>query len=473
MSDASLPPVGASASYLSPIKHAVGNGSSRTTDMAAKSVVLPPISSITSAAAMTDGSFASSSKSPKRGLSAERAQQNHSQPASMPPSQSALETTAPSVVCFNCGVDSTPLWRRDIDGNVICNACGLYYKLHNTPRPISMKRTVIKRRRRRTTNPSSSSVQSANASSSNNKAMGTVRNAKTLSSLSPNAAALGGSKKIKSDTAAAVAAVIAPRLAITAAEATASSGASLCRSSSMPLQDPDESSTLPRPDPSAASSPLSLRMILSPYHPTSNTGSTSTVASASAGSYKNASDDRCNSTVNSTWSSPTMSMASPMAVYHHSSSRAANHATTTAAETPSFHEDTLANRKQQPSASFGLDSLTHAAEMSAEICLPMPSFHNHRSTSNNMKRSISQSSHESLLDSLATVATAEISLNKRQKPHERRDSGTITSSTGVSFIGSSPSPCMPPDNHRVGGGHSVYRQALERECERVRMDAPM
>ncbi|KAJ2744540.1 GATA type transcriptional activator of nitrogen-regulated proteins [Coemansia sp. BCRC 34301] len=58
-------------------------------------------------------------------------------------------------ICFNCGVDSTPLWRRDAASNVICNACGLYFKLHGIARPISMKRAVIKRRRRRATNNSS------------------------------------------------------------------------------------------------------------------------------------------------------------------------------------------------------------------------------------------------------------------------------------------------------------------------------
>ncbi|ORX65243.1 glucocorticoid receptor-like (DNA-binding domain) [Linderina pennispora] len=52
--------------------------------------------------------------------------------------------------CYNCGVDYTPLWRRDPDGNVICNACGLYYKLHNKIRPVTMKRAVIKRRNRTT-----------------------------------------------------------------------------------------------------------------------------------------------------------------------------------------------------------------------------------------------------------------------------------------------------------------------------------
>ncbi|KAJ2737009.1 GATA type transcriptional activator of nitrogen-regulated proteins [Coemansia sp. BCRC 34962] len=61
-------------------------------------------------------------------------------------------TPAASNTCYNCGVDSTPLWRRDGGGNVICNACGLYFKLHGIVRPISMKRAVIKRRRRRATN---------------------------------------------------------------------------------------------------------------------------------------------------------------------------------------------------------------------------------------------------------------------------------------------------------------------------------
>ncbi|KAJ1652556.1 GATA type transcriptional activator of nitrogen-regulated proteins [Dispira simplex] len=50
--------------------------------------------------------------------------------------------------CFNCNTGHTPLWRRDVDGNTICNACGLYYRLHNAHRPIHMKRSVIKRRKR-------------------------------------------------------------------------------------------------------------------------------------------------------------------------------------------------------------------------------------------------------------------------------------------------------------------------------------
>ena len=56
------------------------------------------------------------------------------------------ETSQPT--CQNCSTSTTPLWRRDEIGSVLCNACGLFLKLHGRARPISLKTDVIKSRNR-------------------------------------------------------------------------------------------------------------------------------------------------------------------------------------------------------------------------------------------------------------------------------------------------------------------------------------
>lgn len=39
-------------------------------------------------------------------------------------------------ICSNCQTTNTPSWRRGTNGkSLLCNACGLYQKLHNRPRP--------------------------------------------------------------------------------------------------------------------------------------------------------------------------------------------------------------------------------------------------------------------------------------------------------------------------------------------------
>lgn len=55
---------------------------------------------------------------------------------------------SPSTVCFNCQTTTTPLWRRDPEGNALCNACGLFQRLHGVMRPLSLKTDVIKKRNR-------------------------------------------------------------------------------------------------------------------------------------------------------------------------------------------------------------------------------------------------------------------------------------------------------------------------------------
>jgi GATA-binding protein len=91
----------------------------------------------------------------------------HGRPQSSPssPPESGFNSAAPSrptspggtklgdqngvpTTCTNCFTQTTPLWRRNPEGHPLCNACGLFLKLHGVVRPLSLKTDVIKKRNR-------------------------------------------------------------------------------------------------------------------------------------------------------------------------------------------------------------------------------------------------------------------------------------------------------------------------------------
>ncbi|KAI9226874.1 MAG: hypothetical protein DHS80DRAFT_4408, partial [Piptocephalis tieghemiana] len=53
------------------------------------------------------------------------------------------------LTCMNCSTSKTPLWRRDTSGRNLCNACGLFLRLHGRERPLSLKREGGPRKRNR------------------------------------------------------------------------------------------------------------------------------------------------------------------------------------------------------------------------------------------------------------------------------------------------------------------------------------
>lgn len=62
--------------------------------------------------------------------------------------QLAGENNGLPTTCTNCFTQTTPLWRRNPEGHPLCNACGLFLKLHGVVRPLSLKTDVIKKRNR-------------------------------------------------------------------------------------------------------------------------------------------------------------------------------------------------------------------------------------------------------------------------------------------------------------------------------------
>ncbi|PNS14831.1 protein GZF3 [Sphaceloma murrayae] len=100
---------------------------------------------------------------------------------SRPSSPGGTRPDGPPTTCTNCFTQTTPLWRRNPEGQPLCNACGLFLKLHGVVRPLSLKTDVIKKRNRgsgatgpaptgRTKKSSNSTTASAAASRKNSTA---------------------------------------------------------------------------------------------------------------------------------------------------------------------------------------------------------------------------------------------------------------------------------------------------------------
>nr|XP_033791429.1 transcription factor GATA-4 isoform X1 [Geotrypetes seraphini] len=69
--------------------------------------------------------------------------------------------------CANCHTTTTTLWRRNAEGEPVCNACGLYMKLHGVPRPLAMKKEGIQTRKRKPKNLNKPKTPAGSGSSEN------------------------------------------------------------------------------------------------------------------------------------------------------------------------------------------------------------------------------------------------------------------------------------------------------------------
>lgn len=88
-------------------------------------------------------------------------------------------------VCTNCHTTVTSLWRRNSNGDPVCNACGLYYKLHNINRPLTMKKESIQTRKRK---PKKSSDSKSSSTSSSIPSSATSSGTSTLTTSSSSTA---------------------------------------------------------------------------------------------------------------------------------------------------------------------------------------------------------------------------------------------------------------------------------------------
>lgn len=76
------------------------------------------------------------------------------------PKKRLIVSKRAGTLCANCHTSTTTLWRRNANGEPVCNACGLYFKLHNINRPLTMKKDGIQTRNRKVSNKNKKSKKS-------------------------------------------------------------------------------------------------------------------------------------------------------------------------------------------------------------------------------------------------------------------------------------------------------------------------
>ncbi|KAL3077382.1 hypothetical protein niasHT_035217 [Heterodera trifolii] len=81
----------------------------------------------------------SAKSKPKNGTTKKLAASTSASPTKNQPPKGGRQ----NLVCSNCDGSSTTLWRRNQHGEPVCNACGLYYKLHHINRPLTMRKEQL------------------------------------------------------------------------------------------------------------------------------------------------------------------------------------------------------------------------------------------------------------------------------------------------------------------------------------------
>lgn len=77
------------------------------------------------------------------------------------PKKRLIVSKRAGTLCANCHTSTTTLWRRNANGEPVCNACGLYFKLHNVNRPLAMKKDGIQTRNRKVSSKNKKSKKAA------------------------------------------------------------------------------------------------------------------------------------------------------------------------------------------------------------------------------------------------------------------------------------------------------------------------